>query len=282
MKQFCKSNVQKFAKVSNNDEVILPVLNTQELTKCSNNNEVVLPMSNTQGSAKVCNTIHTRKYEYITYEQALRNFTQFPECNKNMGRFLNQEDSKTTQFINKVQERIKKQVTNSVIDKIKLRGRKARSFTAWILLKDNKGELKINESLLKDLCDQGEIKVTAITLLMSAEEKRGIRISLGDNKERLYEILNGEYCIIFYWEVEGKACEITMNIKDDGKIDCTNMSQGLTNEDIERNSSVKVKIGEEQITLIKLYNMANDQRLKQANLASGVSIEQCKEKVLAK
>ncbi len=57
-----------------------------------------------------------------------------------------------------------------------------------------------------------------------------------------------------------------MNIKDDGKIECANMSQGLT---------YKVKIGEEKITLIKLYNMAHDQRLEQANLSSDVSIEQC-------
>lgn len=66
-----------------------------------------------------------------------------------------------------------------------------------------------------------------------------------------------------------------MNIKDDGKIECTNMSQGLTDEDIEYNNSAKVKIGEEKITLIKLYNMAHNQRLEQANLSSDVSIEQC-------
>lgn len=225
---------------------------------------------------KMANTIRTRgEPNYITYEQALRNFAQFPECNKNTGYFLNQKDLKTKELINKVQERIEKEITNGVVEHIKLRGRKARSFTAWVLLKDNKGELKINESLLKDLYDQGEVKVTAITLLMSVEEKRGIRISLSENKERLYEILNGEYSITFCWEVDGKACEITMNIKDDGKIECANMSQGLTDEDIEYNNSAKVKIGEEKITLIKLYNMAHDQRLEQANLSSDVSIEQC-------
>ncbi len=123
--------------------------------------------------------------------------------------------------------------------------------------------------------DQDKVKVTAVTLLTSDEEKRGIRISLNEKKERLYEILNGEYCIKFNWEVDGKACSITMNIRDDGKIVYSNVSEGLIYQDLEKNNDVKVKIGmEEKVTLSKLYDIAKNQIQPQTNLSSGISVEQ--------
>ncbi len=121
-------------------------------------NEVLFFNSEIQKSVKVFNTKHTRKYEYITYKQALENFTQSSEENKNTGYFLDQKDPETKVFINKVKERIEKEVTNGTIGNIKLRGRKARAFTAWVLLKDNKGELKINESFFKNCMIKTRLK----------------------------------------------------------------------------------------------------------------------------
>ncbi|MBV0899724.1 MAG: hypothetical protein KTV77_03105 [Wolbachia endosymbiont of Fragariocoptes setiger] len=99
--------------------------NYEVISKNISTNQIVL------GFNKIINTIRTRgEPNYITYEQALRNFAQFPEINKNTGYFLNQKDPKTKELINKVQERIEKEIINGVVEHIKLRGRKARSFAA--------------------------------------------------------------------------------------------------------------------------------------------------------
>jgi hypothetical protein len=103
--------------------------------------------------------------------------------------------------------------------------------------------LSINESFLSQFRNDGDIKVTAVTLLTSAEEERGLGISLDDNKARFYEIINGSYVITFNWKVGDKNCSITIDVSSDGKVICSNSSEDLYVQDLEENKDVKIQIG---------------------------------------
>ncbi|MDD9335838.1 MAG: hypothetical protein PV345_00330 [Wolbachia sp.] len=71
--------------------------------------------------------------------------------------------------------------------------------------------------------------------MASEEEIRGLRVSLDENKARLYEIINWSYNITFNWKVDEKDCSITVNVSSDGKVNCSNPSVGLTYEDLKKN-----------------------------------------------
>ncbi len=205
---------------------------------------------------------HTRKYEYITYKCAVENLSKSSEHHLNEKKFLDKNDKETQFFIDEIQKEITKHIPLSSIKNIKLRGRKDKSFTVWLLLSEDSEQLKIDESFLGNVSCRADPKVTAVTLLNSPEEERGLRISLDKNKCRLYEVINGSYSIQFSWKVGNEDCSIIVNISNDGTVTCDNISEDLTFEDLEENKDVKIRIGgvkNKKMTLAELVSLDKSQ-----------------------
>lgn len=98
--------------------------------------------------------------------------------------------------------------------------------------------------------------------MIPGEEKRGLRISIDEDKARLYEIVNGSYDITFNWKVDDKNCSITMNVSINGTVTCTKVSEGLILEDLDKNKDVKIRIGgtkNRKMTLTELASLGRQQ-----------------------
>lgn len=94
--------------------------------------------------------------------------------------------------------------------------------------------------------------MTAVTLLNSKEEERGVRISLKEDKSRLYEIVHGVYEFKFHWKVGGRKCTAVVQVSSNGRVAFGNMDEDYTDEDIKANRSAYIKIGGKEFTLADL------------------------------
>lgn len=122
-----------------------------------------------------------------------------------------------------------------------------------MLLKNNTGQLKVDETFLSQFRNKGDIQVTAVTLLISDEEIRGYRISVDEKGVRLHEIINQSYTIIFDRQVGDEDFSITVDVSSDGKVTYSNPNKDLDIQDLEKNKDVKIQIGKgEKMTLAEL------------------------------
>ncbi|GFU12513.1 uncharacterized protein NPIL_661241 [Nephila pilipes] len=198
---------------------------------------------------------HTRRYEYIPYERALVNLDFPSPIHLNEKKFLDKSDNLTQEFIDIIEDEISEYLTSGNIEDVRLRGRKAKSFTAWVSLKDGEGRWEIDESFMSKTCKVNDIKVTAMTLV-SCDDVRGLRISVDEDGVRLYEIINGSFKITFHWSANDKSCHITANIDSDGTVSFSCASADLSREDIDGNRFVKLKIGNNRnkvMTFLELF-----------------------------
>lgn len=242
-----------YKKTKDSREIIVPVFYSENRTLDAQN----LPRTTSDKSPVVINK-HTREYEYITYKCAVENLSKSSERHLNEKKFLDKNDKETQLFIDEIQKEIIKHIPLSSVEDIKLRGRKDKSFTAWLLLHKDSEPFKIDESFLENASCYANPKVTAVTLLNSPEEERGLRISLDKNKCRLYEVVNGSYKIQFDWKVGDEDCSIAMNISSNGTVTCDNLNKDLTFEDLEENKDVKIRIGgvkNKEMTLAELVSL---------------------------
>lgn len=190
-----------------------------------------------------------RKYKYITLGNALKNYnaklSNSEINNENTGFFLDAHDKDAKEFIAYAQKEIEKCIENGEIDgSIELRGRKANAFTLRVPLKDDKGSFQAGKFFDSKFCKESRPGITAVTLYVTQEQIRGLRISQDDRGVRLYEIINGSYTIKFNWKVDNRYCSITVSVDDDGNVTYSDPSQGLKLDDLRKNTAVNIAIGE--------------------------------------
>ncbi|WP_333023924.1 hypothetical protein, partial [Wolbachia endosymbiont of Pentidionis agamae] len=198
-------------------------------------------------------TKETRKYNYITLGETLKNISEGNEDKNNL-LYLDENDEETKKFLDSVSKEIAAYTGNNSIE-VRLRGRKGRTtFTAWISFKEDgkNRELKFDNSFpgegLKDI----DPKIGAFTLV-SPEDRRIIRISQDKDGKKLYQVLNDSCTIKFNWSVGDKNCSITLTVTrkndqehyndNDYDVVIDGYSEGLSSEDLKKNESVKIKIG---------------------------------------
>lgn len=82
-------------------------------------------------------TRHKRTYEYISYKDALENLSKPSERHLNEKKFLDLNDEENRAFLVDFQLQLDQFISRDLTKYIKFRGRKHKSFTAWVLLVDN-------------------------------------------------------------------------------------------------------------------------------------------------
>lgn len=207
----------------------------------------------------------TRIYNYITLAKALENLNDPSRSHANKELFLSDNDEETKKLLSVIRKGIAEYTGNDSVD-VRLRGKEDKSFTAWVSLKEGRGELKFDNSFPGKALKDSNLKIGAFTLV-SPEDKRLVRVSQSDDDVRLYQILN-ESCIIkFNWKVGDRDCSIALNISGNGNIFCTDLSDNISPEDFEENKAVKIKIGYYEnkkmdkyndMTLAKLVSLASN------------------------
>ncbi|QOD38227.1 hypothetical protein [Candidatus Wolbachia massiliensis] len=202
----------------------------------------------TPGGEPLTGTSKIRKYEYIdcnTEEQMKLIFSDNPPGsseNKNNGKYLQ----------GKVVDEVKHEIANFIGDKdlnVELRIRRASetALTARIMLSDSKKEIKISDLLAKSSLESAlSNHITAFTIQIpnknefgQNEPKRGIRGQIDKEGARVYEVINGSYQMTLKWYVEGKECNIKINIHDNGQVDLIE-GNGVTEEQLRAHKEVKV------------------------------------------
>ncbi|WP_265026229.1 hypothetical protein [Wolbachia endosymbiont (group A) of Bibio marci] len=105
--------------------------------------------------------------------------------------------------------------------------------TARVMLDNIQEGINIAKFLNSDVCKQYNIK--AFTLLLPPSEKRGIRLRIDEHGTKIYEVANGSYEMTLKWHVEGKECNIKINIYDNGSVELIE-SNGVTKEQLAANN----------------------------------------------
>ncbi|GFT00641.1 hypothetical protein TNCV_141861 [Trichonephila clavipes] len=111
------------------------------------------------------NEDYNRISDYVSFERALDDLENPSPVHLNQKKFLDKTDYFTERFIRIVEEEIKDYLTDGCIENIDLRGRKEKSFTAWISLTKGRGTLEIDEYFLRKSYHLTELKVTGLTLV---------------------------------------------------------------------------------------------------------------------
>ncbi|MBR9983287.1 MAG: hypothetical protein MUP48_05110 [Wolbachia endosymbiont of Homalodisca vitripennis] len=207
----------------------------------------------------------TRIYEYITLAKALENLNDPSRSHANKELFLSDNDEETKKFLSVIRKGIAEYTGNDSVD-VRLRGKEDKSFTAWVSLKEGRGESKFDNSFPGKALKDSNPKIKAFTLV-SPEDKRLVRVSQSDDGVRLYQILNDSCIIKFNWKVGDRDCSIALNISGNGNVFCTDLSDNISPEDFEENKAVKIKIGYYEnkkmdkyndMTLAKLVSLASN------------------------
>ncbi|APR98493.1 hypothetical protein [Wolbachia endosymbiont of Folsomia candida] len=185
----------------------------------------------------------TREYKYITLKEALKNLADKGPNHLNKGLFLAKNDPDAQKLIDSIQKEIKRYVSDDCsIENARLRGRKDKSFTVWVSLKEDKGELQTDKLFSSDVFKNSTPKITSVTFV-SQEDIRLVRLSQNDKGVRLYEVINQSCRIKFDWKVGDKDFSITVDISSDGKVTYSSPSEGLNYADLEKNTAVKIRTG---------------------------------------
>lgn len=181
-------------------------LKTHSAKNNLNASETIVSTTTQPSPTELCGpyTKNTRgKYIYVTLEEALKRFREASESfgepskeHSDANFFFNKNDTKTKKFIDSIQKEIAKYISNDSIADVRLRAREDKSFAAWVSLKDNTKELRIDKSFLSGLYEASNQRVTS-AVLVSKEDLRLLRLSQDNNGVRLYEITNGSSTIKF-------------------------------------------------------------------------------------
>ncbi|WP_246209938.1 hypothetical protein [Wolbachia endosymbiont of Atemnus politus] len=134
---------------------------------------------------------------------------------------MDTSDEETKRFVSLIQKRLAEYTGNDSVD-VRLRGKEDKSFTAWVSLKDGKGELKFDSSFPGKALKDSNPKIGAFTLVKKI--KSWCVFHVGDDGVRLYQILNESCAIKFHWKVGDRDCSITLNVSGDGNVFCTDLS----------------------------------------------------------
>lgn len=250
----------------------------------------------TQGS-QAGNLIKRDYNKKITYRQALNNSEETSLENQNTSCFLDEEDEEINRFIDSLRrEIIYKCVNSDDIETIRVRERKKTGeFTVLVGLKNNKGNIKFDDSFLSVTCACQGIKVTALTIVETPSLRRLLRVSRNEDGSRFYEIITGPRSIQCNWSVDGKDYNLTVNVSDEGKVTFTNPSDELMLEDLTKNQFVTFKIGKgEKMTLHELFTKQKECKSSEIitpnpqgttdaskNEASGITVTETKTQELA-
>ncbi|GFR11603.1 uncharacterized protein TNCT_467071 [Trichonephila clavata] len=203
------------------------------------------------------NAHYHRECEYISYERALGDLKNPSPIHLNHKKFFDKSDNPSKEFIDIVQREIKDYFTVGRIQNIDLRGRKEKSFTAWISVISGKATLEIDESFLTKTCKKNDLKVTSATLV-SDDDIKGLQISVDEDGNRMYKLINGTAVMAFNWKANAKDCRVVVNIAEDGEI-IFSQTAGTSREDVASNSYVKVTFsnaGKKDMTLLNMYDEA--------------------------
>ncbi|GFY62954.1 uncharacterized protein TNIN_487491 [Trichonephila inaurata madagascariensis] len=176
------------------------------------------------------NVTYNRECEYISYEKALADLKDPSPIHLNQKKFLDKSDNTSKEFIDIVKREIKDCFTIGHIKDIDLRGRKQKSFTAWMSLRNGKATLEIDGSFLSKTCRKNDLKVTAATLV-SEDDIKGLQISVDENGNRMYKLINGTAAMVFNWKTNAKDCRVVVNISADGEI-IFSQTTGISREDV--------------------------------------------------
>ncbi|MDD9332030.1 MAG: hypothetical protein PV340_05505 [Wolbachia sp.] len=192
-------------------------------------------------------TKSAHKFEYIDYDKEEERNSLFSEShsgsleNKNRGRYLigkilEETEQELAKHIKKI-EGTEGNALRSV--QLMVRSPVRTMLNARIVLNDNTQEINISNFLTSSFCK--DRKITAITLLLPGDEKRGIRGRIDENGTKIYEVANGSYQMTLKWYVEEKECNIKISISDDGSVKFIERN-GVTKEQLAANN---VKVGKQ-------------------------------------
>ncbi|GFY39158.1 uncharacterized protein TNIN_17091 [Trichonephila inaurata madagascariensis] len=202
------------------------------------------------------NVTYNRECEYISYEKALADLKDPSPIHLNQKKFLDKSDNPSKEFIDIVKEEIKDYFTIGHIKDIDLRGRKQKSFTAWMSLRKGKATLEIDGSFLSKTRRKNDLKVTAATLV-SDDDIKGLQISVDENGNRMYKLINGTVAMVFNWKTNAKDCRVVVNIAADGEI-IFSQTADVSREEVADHSFVKVTISNTDKKDMTLLNMFDD------------------------
>lgn len=144
-------------------------------------------------------------------------------------------------LLGKIPNRIKAEILkgSDAIEEVKIKEAKRENDIVYpsvrVMLNRDK-EVNVTKLLSNDVCKKYNVKT--ITLCHS-DETRGACCYTNDNKERVYEIINGSYNMTIKWYVEEKECKIKINIDSNGTITLLE-SNDVTEEQLRANKKVKI------------------------------------------
>ncbi|BET34858.1 MULTISPECIES: hypothetical protein [Wolbachia] len=136
-------------------------------------------------------TKHDRKIEYLDCDdeeskrRILADSSSYNSENENHGKYLKGK------IIDETKQEIAQHIENSDVESVQLRVRSPirTMLTARIVLNDNKGKINISNILTNDFFESN--RITAVTLLLPGDEKRGMRGRVDEHGVRIYEVANG-------------------------------------------------------------------------------------------
>ncbi|NSM56976.1 hypothetical protein HET73_06670 [Wolbachia endosymbiont of Atemnus politus] len=106
-----------------------------------------------------------------------------------------------------------------------------------VVLNDYTKEVNMYSILSGNMCKKYDVKT--VTLLLPDQKTRGVRCQIDKDGVRIYEVANGSYQTTLKWYVEGKECNIKINIHDNGSVELVE-GNGITEEQLLAHKEVKV------------------------------------------
>ncbi|GFT79732.1 hypothetical protein NPIL_656091 [Nephila pilipes] len=209
--------------------------------------------------------VHVPRLQYVSYERAVADSKLLCDPHLSQKKFLDKNEIIAKDIIDEVEEEITNHLKAGEIYEMNLRGRKQKSFAAWITPRNGKVIFEIDESFLREFRRENDLKVTALTIV-SPSYKKFFQISVNEQGVRLYKVLKGQVTITFNWMSLGKKCKVTATITEKGEIFLKDFSQNLSIADVFDNRFVKIQIpndtndSKKEWTLINLAHKGENVR----------------------
>ncbi|WP_353282825.1 hypothetical protein [Wolbachia endosymbiont (group A) of Pogonocherus hispidulus] len=178
---------------------------------------------------------------------------QLPQSTTNQGNDVNKypDDTNENEYCElekKANAEFGKYIENGAIDRVSIKEYKNGNLYATINLQDNDNKntsIKISEFLNSKFCIDN--KIVGFSILNSSQEEV-IKGHIDGKRVRYYDLSTmTQYGIKFNWYVDGRECSITLSANSDGSIKI--VGDKPTDEDLEKNKDVKIKIGNAYLSL---------------------------------
>ncbi|APR98198.1 hypothetical protein [Wolbachia endosymbiont of Folsomia candida] len=144
--------------------------------------------------------------------------------------------------VEQIKEEISKNIKNNTAKSIKVKESKNEDNSVKpvirVVLSDNAKEINMTDLLNGDVCKRYNVR-TITFCLPDKSNTRGIRLRIDENGVKIYEVANGSYQMTLKWYVEGKECNIKINIHDNGRVELVE-GKGVTPEQLAANN---VRVG---------------------------------------